>query len=73
MNIVSIKTIFPAAEIPAVIPVERPTVPNAETASNSSGRNSISGSVRQSRYVETRQMIIDVTNIKNALKTVPPA
>jgi hypothetical protein len=45
MNMVKIMMYFPASDIKGVIPVDKPTVPNADTSSNNKSRNPKLGSV----------------------------
>ena len=53
-NILKVMIYLPASERKGVIPVDNPTVPNAETSSNMSLKNGTWGSVNESKRVEEK-------------------
>ena len=70
MYMVSTMTALLAAERFGVMPVERPTVPNADTVSNSSFINSVCGSSTHSKNVEVHTTPEASKVMTNALRTI---
>ena len=70
INIITIMTIFPAVPSSGVIPVESPTVPNAETTSNKSCMKLYSGSSMHIRKVPIHTTARDNVVIIYALETL---
>ena len=66
-NIVSIKIYLDVSVKPAVIPVDKPTVPNADTSSNNIRIIAVSGSRIASKKVEMNIKDAEKINIEKAL------
>ena len=69
INIVTIRIIFPPSLSPAVIPLLKPTVANADTDSNTRLSKPLSGSVIDNKNTEHPITIIDRKIIAKALFT----
>ena len=59
INIEETMIAFPAEDKKGVIPVERPTVPNAENSSKSSFKNGVLGSVILRKKADTKITVIE--------------